>query len=104
VLALLHVVLGFDKATLAFSNELNSALVGRGSEVELQDASAEMGRQLQKRERSARLDNDSLQAVVKHVGRNKLELLGGDQLDSLTEAAFLRQGLRVVRHSLHDIS
>ena len=103
VLGLLHVVLGLDKSTLALGNELNPTLVGCGGEVELQNASAEVSRQLQERERSAGLDDDGLQAILEHVRTDKLKLLGCDKLDSLAEAGFLGQGLRVVRHSLHSV-
>jgi hypothetical protein len=102
VLGLLHVILGLDKATLALGDELKSTLVGCWGEVELQNTSAEVGRKLQEWEGCARLDDNGLQAVVKHIRTDKLKLLRSDKLDDLTEAAFLGQDLRIVRHSLYS--
>jgi hypothetical protein len=64
VLELLEVVLGSDTFTLVLSDELNSTLVGSRSQVESEDSGAEVGRKFQERERRARLDDDSLEAVV----------------------------------------
>jgi hypothetical protein len=103
VLGLLEVVLGSDASALALSDELDSALVGSRSQVESEDSGAKVGRKPQEREGSAGLDDNSLQAVVQHVRSNKLELLGGSELDGLAEASFLSQDLRIVRHNCYSV-
>lgn len=67
VLELLRILLGLDVAILGIGGELYSAL-GSGGQVECQNSVANMGRQLHERKGSARLENNSLKTILKHVG------------------------------------
>lgn len=66
VLELLGILLGLDIATLGIGGELDSTL-GSWGQIECQDLLANVGRQLQERKGSARLENNSLKTVLKHV-------------------------------------
>jgi hypothetical protein len=99
VFELLKILLGSSAAALALGDDLNSTLVDSGGQVHLQNLGADRTGKLQEGEGSARLDDDGLKTIVKHVRSDKLKLLRGDQLDSLAKTTLLGQGLRVVSQS-----
>jgi hypothetical protein len=65
--------------TLPLLPSVNPTLVGSRSQVKSEDSGAQVGRKFQERKRSAGLDDNSLETVVQHVRRDKLELLGRDE-------------------------
>lgn len=67
VLEFLGVVLGSSAASLAVGDDLDSTLVAGRGEVHLEDLSTDVAGKLQEREGWARLDDDGLKTILKHV-------------------------------------
>ena len=86
LLELLGVVFDSRTTALAFGANLDSALVGRRVEVQLDDSDTQVLGKFEKRKWSAGLDDDGLETIVEHAGRDELKLLRSNELDRLAEA------------------
>jgi len=106
VFEFLGVVLSLDGAGLLDDVDLveQNAICVLGCQVVSQDSAADVLGQLHELERGSWLDDDSLAAIVKHVGSDELEGLSSRELHSLTEAASLGLGQRLWNVSVEQVT
>lgn len=106
VFEFLGVVLSLDGAGLLDDVDLveQNAICVLGGQIVSQNSAADVLGQLHELERGSWLDDDSLAAIVKHVGSNELKGLSSRELHSLTEAASLGLGQRLWNVSVEQVT